>query len=49
MKVRISATINPETLKVLEKIVKENNYRNYSHAIEDAIKILKEVKNAKKK
>lgn len=38
MKERISATIDEETLKIIEKIMKKGNYRNKSHVIEDAIK-----------
>jgi len=49
MKARISATIDPYTLKLLEKIMKEHSYRNYSHAIEEAIKVLSVVKNDKNK
>jgi Arc/MetJ-type ribon-helix-helix transcriptional regulator len=49
MKARISATIDPETKKILDDLMKKGNYRNYSHIIEDAIKVLKEVKNDKNK
>jgi len=50
MKKRISATIDPETERILDDIMKKSNYRNYSHAIEDAIKLLGEkVKNEKNK
>ena len=45
MKERISATVDEETLKILEKILKKGKYRNQSHVIEDAIKHLeKEIK-----
>ena len=45
LKERVSATIDPETSRLLENIIKKGNYRNKSHAIEDAIKLLaKEVK-----
>lgn len=43
MKSRISATVEESTLKVIEELLKEGNYRNKSHVIEDAIKLLKEV------
>jgi len=42
MKERISATIEKETLRVLKEILKNGKYRNRSHVIEDAIKLLKE-------
>ena len=38
MKRRISATIGEETEEILEKILKEEDYRNKSHIIEKAIK-----------
>ena len=38
MKERISATIDPETKKVIEKSLKSGKYRNISHFIEDLIK-----------
>lgn len=47
MKERVSATIDKETLNMIELLLKKGNYRNKSHVIEDAIKLLKE-KNAKK-
>ena len=52
MKVRISATIDEETEKIIDTILKKGNYRNKSHVIEDAIKSFKDKKeeeNAKKK
>ena len=42
MKERISATVDEETLEVIEKILKKGNFRNKSHLIEDAIKLLEE-------
>ena len=42
MKTRISATIDKETLEIIKKILKKKNYRNKSHVIEDAIKLLGE-------
>tara|TARA_Y100000034_G_C6575218_1_gene249399 strand:- start:125 stop:268 length:144 start_codon:yes stop_codon:yes gene_type:complete len=47
MKKRISATIDKETLKIIDEILKKDNYRNKSHVIEEAIKRLKE-ENVKK-
>jgi Arc/MetJ-type ribon-helix-helix transcriptional regulator len=46
MKERVSATIEPETRKSIEKMMKSGRYRNISHLIEDAIKLLEE-KNGK--
>jgi len=40
MKKRVSATIDPSTEKMLDEIMEKSNHRNYSHAIEDAIKLL---------
>ncbi|MBU2562044.1 MAG: ribbon-helix-helix domain-containing protein [Nanoarchaeota archaeon] len=42
MKERISATVDKETIETIEKILREGRYRNKSHVIEDAIKLLKE-------
>lgn len=42
MKERISATIDKDTSKIIEEILKKGRYRNKSHVIEDAIKLLKE-------
>ena len=45
LKERVSATIDPETNKLLEIILKKGKYRNKSHVIEEAIKYFaKEVK-----
>jgi Arc/MetJ-type ribon-helix-helix transcriptional regulator len=41
-KERISATVDKETIKRIEKILKNGNYRNKSHVIESAIKLLEE-------
>jgi Arc/MetJ-type ribon-helix-helix transcriptional regulator len=50
MKVRISATIDEKTEKILDLLLKEGKYRNKSHIIEDAINLLKkEVENDKNK
>jgi Arc/MetJ-type ribon-helix-helix transcriptional regulator len=40
VKERVSATIDPETKEMLDVILKKRNYRNISHIIEDAIKLL---------
>jgi Arc/MetJ-type ribon-helix-helix transcriptional regulator len=46
MKKRVSATVDEKTEKYIERILKEGSYRNKSHIIEEAIKLLaKEVKN----
>ena len=42
MKERVSATIEPETRKKIEKIMRSGRYRNISHLIEDAIKLMEE-------
>lgn len=44
MKARISATIDDGTLKIIEELLKKGIYRNKSHVIEEAIKLLKEKK-----
>ncbi len=36
-KERISATVDEETIKILDKILKKGKYRNKSHLIEAAI------------
>ena len=41
-KVRISATVDEQTIKDIQLILKKGRYRNKSHVIEDAIKLLKE-------
>ena len=48
MKERISATVDEETIKLIDEEMKKGKYRNKSHVIEEAIKLLKE-KNAKHK
>jgi Arc/MetJ-type ribon-helix-helix transcriptional regulator len=48
MKERISATVDEETIGDIDVILKVGRYRNKSHVIEDAIKLLKnKVKNEK--
>ena len=49
MKKRISATIDEDTDKILDKLLKDGTYRNKSHIIEKAIEFLKEVKHDKNK
>ena len=44
MKKRISATIDEKTEKILESLLKEGAFRNKSHIIEEAIKLLKKEK-----
>jgi Arc/MetJ-type ribon-helix-helix transcriptional regulator len=44
MKERISATVDSETIKSIEKILKKGVYRNKSHVIESAIKLLEQEK-----
>jgi len=48
MKIRISATIDEKTDKLLDSLLKAGKYRNKSHIIEEAIKILKEAEDDKK-
>ena len=38
----MSATIDPETSKILNKIMKSGKHRNKSHLIEEAIKFFAE-------
>lgn len=47
MKERISATVDGETIKIIDAILKKWKYRNKSHVIEDAIKLLSEKDNEK--
>ena len=42
MKKRISATIDKETERIIEEVLKKGKFRNKSHVIEEAIKFLKE-------
>jgi|TARA_Y100000310_G_scaffold267204_1_gene279099 metal-responsive CopG/Arc/MetJ family transcriptional regulator len=44
MKKRISATIDEKTLKIINEKLKNEDYRNKSHIIEEAIKQLKNKK-----
>jgi len=45
MKIRISATIDKETEKILKSLLEKSMFRNKSHIIEEAIKLLKKEKN----
>jgi Arc/MetJ-type ribon-helix-helix transcriptional regulator len=40
MKIRISATVEKETEKIIKDLLKKRGYRNKSHVIEEAIKKL---------
>lgn len=42
MKERLSATVSEKTIKILNKISCSGKYRNKSHIIEEAIKLLEE-------
>ena len=42
MKERISATVDRETIKLIKEILAKGKYRNKSHVMEEAIKLLKE-------
>jgi Arc/MetJ-type ribon-helix-helix transcriptional regulator len=42
VKARISATVDTQTEKIIEDFLKKGKYRNKSHVIEEAIKLLKE-------
>ena len=41
MKIRISATIDEKTEKILNSLLKNGKFRNRSHVIEKAIELLK--------
>jgi len=45
MKERASFTFDKETLKILDELVKSGKFRNRSHAVEEAIKMLREAEN----
>jgi Arc/MetJ-type ribon-helix-helix transcriptional regulator len=42
MKERISATVESETIKSIDKFLKNGKFRNKSHVIESAIKFFEE-------
>jgi len=48
MKVRISATIDEKTEKILNSLLKDGDYRNKSHIIEKSIELLKKEKEGRK-
>jgi len=48
MKVRISATIEEKTEKILNSLLKGGEFRNKSHIIEKAIELLKKEKEDEK-
>ncbi len=41
MKERASFTFDKETLEIIDELVKSGKFRNRSHAVEQAIKMLK--------
>ena len=45
MKIRISATIDKKTEKILADLLKKGSFRNKSHIIEEAIKLLDQEEN----
>ena len=47
MKARISVTIEKEANRFLKSLLKEGKYRNKSHIIEEAIKLLREKEDDK--
>lgn len=49
MKNRISATIDDETMNMIILLLKNRKYRNKSHVIEEAIRLLKEKDDDKKR
>jgi Arc/MetJ-type ribon-helix-helix transcriptional regulator len=42
MKKRISATVEGRTIEIIKRILRKGKYRNKSHIIEEAIKLLEE-------
>ncbi len=48
-KQRISATIDKKTYEMLKELLRNDEYRNKSHILEKAIKLLWEEKNDKDK
>ena len=49
MKERVSATVDERTTRTIDELLKKGNYRNKSHVIEEAIKLLGEKSNEKPK
>ena len=48
VKERISATVDGETIKSIDFILKKGKFRNKSHVIEAAIELLAKEQNGKK-
>ena len=48
MKKRVSATVDEKTIKEIEKLLKKGKYRNKSHIIEEAVKVLSNSEKGKK-
>lgn len=42
MKTRVSATVDKETEDIIKLLLQKRKYRNKSHVIEEAIRLLKE-------
>jgi len=49
VKVRISATVEKETVETLNSLLRGGKFRNKSHAIEKGIELLMEVEDDKNK
>ena len=49
MKERISATIDKETLKLIDELLKNRKFRNKSHVIEEAVELLAREERHEKK
>ena len=45
---RLSATVEPDTIKTISKLIKNPKYRNKSHVIETAIKLLEDFEEKQK-
>jgi len=48
MKTRISATVDEKTEKIIDDFLKQGKFRNKSHVIEEAIKLLGKDEEKKK-
>ena len=48
VKIRVSATIEKETGDILDRLLESGEFRNKSHIIENAIKLLVETKDDEK-
>ncbi|MDH3353146.1 MAG: ribbon-helix-helix domain-containing protein [Nanoarchaeota archaeon] len=49
MKERISASVEKETINRINKLLKKGRFRNKSHVIEEAIKLLEESEGSNEK